>query len=54
MRWLVLFALLLTGCAAHHRPACTVTECGDLCCNDDGKVCPACLTESYATSSQRP
>jgi len=45
----VLLCALLSGCALHKKPGaavvppgCSLTECGDLCCNDDGKVCPPC------------
>jgi len=35
---------LLVGCAVKRPPlaGCVTTACGDVCCNDDGKVCPAC------------
>jgi hypothetical protein len=45
---LVLCALLLSGCATlGKKPApatgpCSTTPCGDVCCNDDGRLCPPC------------
>lgn len=37
--------LLLTGCASTGQLAgagCTYNLCGQLCCANDGKVCPLC------------
>lgn len=46
---LAVIALLLTGCAKArpHEPVspCATTACGDVCCNDDGRVCPPCWKE---------
>jgi hypothetical protein len=38
-------ALASLGCASTPEKNCRRTACGDLCCNDDGKVCPACWAE---------
>ena len=40
--------VLLAGCAS--TPVikvgpCYTTPCGDLCCNNDGRICPTCWEE---------
>ena len=40
---------LLGGCAAKRPPlaGCVETACGDVCCNNDGKLCPYCPPAGY-------
>ncbi len=45
----VVIAIFLSSCALHRKTEiveipnhCMMTECGDFCCNDDGKICPTC------------
>lgn len=33
---------LLVGCASAPKRNCHVSNCGVVCCNDDGLVCPVC------------
>jgi len=41
--------ILLGACASGSAisPRCIETPCGDICCNGDGKICPACYGESH-------
>jgi hypothetical protein len=45
----VLLAVLLVGACASAPVTkvgpCTTTPCGDVCCNNDGLVCPPCEEE---------
>lgn len=38
----ILLAILLGACASVPKQSCHTTPCGDVCCNNDGRVCPPC------------
>ena len=42
---LLSIALLLAGCATAPKKHCVTTPCGDVCCNNDGLICPPCWKE---------
>ena len=45
--WIALVAglCLLIGCASTPKGPCADNGCGVVCCNNDGRVCPACWEE---------
>lgn len=50
MKTLLLLALLsalglILSCASAPKRVCVTLECGTVCCNDDGLLCPMCEEE---------
>lgn len=44
---LVLIATLLGACASAPKVGpCYTNPCGEVCCNNDGHVCPPCWEEN--------
>lgn len=48
-------SLILSSCAVKApRLSCYETACGDVCCNNDGRICPACWEEEIVVLETSP